>query len=199
MFVVYIEKIDKIKITWRDWIVSHAQGMHAKAWLAFISFTESIFLPIPTIAFLTPILMVNSRRWVYYAAFTTVFSVIGGIVGYFVGVFFFDLIGMKIINFYNLAEQFASAKEMFNGNAFMVNFIGAFTPLPYKIFTLSSGFLQVNFFAFVSASIIGRGMQFFLAAYLTKLYGPLVSKLIFKYFNIIVILIVAVFVLSLVV
>lgn len=199
MYILYVEKMEKIKATWRDWFAARAEGGHAKAWLAFLAFSESIFFPIPTIAFLTPILMVSSKRWVYYATFTTIFSVIGGIVGYFIGVFFFDIVGMKIINFYNLAESFASAKEMFGGNAFIVNFIGAFTPLPYKIFTLSSGFLQVNFFAFLSASIIGRGMQFFLAAYITKLYGPLVSKLIFKYFNIIVILVVVVFLLSLVV
>lgn len=191
------EYIESVKKKWTDWFIHRAHNTHFKAWLAFISFTESIILPFPTVAFMILILMAGAKRWVYYATLTTIFSVIGGVVGYFIGVFFFDTLGVRIVDFYNLTEAVERTRISFENNAFITNFIGAFTPLPYKIFTLSSGFFKINFVSFILASILGRSAQFFLVAYATKVWGAAVSKLAFRYFNIAVLIILLVFIISL--
>lgn len=181
----YIERL-KQKII--DWFFARAQGPMGQFWLALLAFTESIIFPVPTVALLVPILMADAKRWLYFAAFTSGFSILGGIVGYFVGVLFFDLIGAKIIEFYHLGPQMADVTERFNNNAFLVTFIGAFTPIPYKVFVLAAGFLGVNFFAFVLASVLGRSLQFFLVGYVMKVYGKQVTEVVLKYFNYFVVL-----------
>ena len=154
-----------------------------KVWLATVAFAESIIFPIPTSAFLMAVYMAGAKRWFYLAAFTTFFSILGGIVGYFLGLFFFDLIGIKIVGFYHLGEELETAKGLYDENAFSVTLIGAFTPIPYKIFVLAAGFLKVNFFQFLFASILGRGLQFFVVALVMKKYGEHATRLFLKYFN----------------
>ncbi len=193
-----VEYIKNIKINWSDWFRKKAHGNNMKFWLALVAFTESILMPFPTAIFFLFILMAGAKRWLYYAVFTTIFSVLGGIAGYFIGAFFFDTVGVKIIDFYNLSIEVEKIKVLFDGNAFAVNFIGAATPVPYKIFTLTSGFLGINFFSFLSASIVGRFMQFALLGYIAKLFGPTIARLFFKYFNIVVILLIIVFIISLI-
>lgn len=188
--------LDTLKIKWADWFIKRAYSTHFKYWLAAISFSESILFPFPTVVFLILILVAESKKWIYYAGFTTIFSVLGGIAGYIIAAFFFDTVGIKIINFYNLNEEIEYVKVLFEGNAFLVNFIGAFTPIPYKVFVLSSGFLKINFIAFITASILGRSLQFFSIAYLTKVFGSTFSKLLFKYFKIFVFIILIVIILS---
>jgi len=124
-----LQKLEVQKNKLIMWFMARAHGPYAKAWLAFISFTESVILPIPTAAFLVPVLMAGTKRWVYYALFTTFFSVLGGIVGYFIATFFFDVIGIKIVEFYRLVERLEDVKVLYDGNAFFVNFVGAFTPM----------------------------------------------------------------------
>jgi membrane protein YqaA with SNARE-associated domain len=192
MLRAFEEKKDRL-ITW---FFERAHSSHAKAWLAFISFTESFILPIPTVAFLIPILMAGTKRWVYFALLTTFFSVLGGIFGYILALYFFDLIGIRIVEFYNMGEQLEEVKVLYNGNAFFVNFVGAFTPVPYKLFVLSSGFLKINFSAFLAASILGRAMQFFLAGYIMHIFGARITKIVLRYFNIIVLVLIAAFIIS---
>ena len=165
------------------WIKERAEGKGMKAWLATVSFAESIIFPIPTSAFLIAVYMAGAKRWFYLAAFTTFFSILGGIVGYFLGYFFFDAVGVKIVEFYNLGSQFEAAQSLYDKNAFSVTLIGAFTPIPYKIFVLAAGFLKVNFFQFLLASIIGRGLQFFVIALVMKKFGEAATRLFLKYFN----------------
>lgn len=176
--------LDKAKIKWSKWFIDRAYSTHFKFWLAFVSFAESIILPFPTVLFLVLILMAEARKWIYYAGFTTIFSVLGGITAYIIAAFFFDTVGIKIITFYNLNEEMEQIKILFENNAFLVNFIAAFTPVPYKVFTLSSGFLKINFVVFIFASILGRSLQFFSIAYITKVFGVTFSRLLFKYFKI---------------
>lgn len=152
-------------------------------WLAAISFTESIILPLPTAAFLMAIFLAGAKRWFYYAMYTTLFSVLGGIVGYFLGLLFFDTLGIKIIDFYHLQEELSHVQGLYDDNAFWVTLVGAFTPVPYKIFVLTAGFLKANFVAFLIASIIGRGAQFYLIAVLMRKYGETVTKVFLTYFN----------------
>lgn len=178
------DRIKKIKERCTRWLFEHAEGPHGQVWLAIIAFSESIILPVPTIALLVPILMVSAKRWLYFATLASIFSVLGGIVGYFVGVFFFDIIGGRIIDFYSLGSQLVDVTERFNENTFLVIFIGAFTPIPYKVFVLTAGFLKVNFITFVLASVLGRSLQLFLIAYVMRIYGERITAIVLKYLNI---------------
>jgi membrane protein YqaA with SNARE-associated domain len=187
-----LEFIENQKNTWYGWARERAQGKAFKTWLAIIAFSESIILPIPTAVFLLALYGAGAKKWYYYAFFTTLFSILGGMVGYFVGLFFFDAVGAKIVDFYDLGHELEKVKGLYNDNAFWVTFTGAFTPIPYKIFVLTAGFLKVNFVQFIIASIIGRGLQFFLIAFVMKHFGDTATKLVLKYFNYLALFIVAV-------
>lgn len=182
--------IEKQKNRSIEWFFAHTKSGKVKPWLAFIAFIESIIFPIPTVAFLVPVLMAHREKWFSYAVLVTVFSVLGGIVGYFIGFFFFDAVGARIIEFYAFEDKFSQVQDAYNRSAFFVNFLGAFTPLPYKVFVLASGFLQANFIAFLLASIIGRSAQFFLIGYIMHLFGEKITQIFLRYFNIAVLILV---------
>jgi len=173
-----------LKTESRDWFVARAHGPHAKAWLWFLSFSEASILPIPPDILLVAILLAGASRWLYYALITTVASTLGGAFGYLVGSVLFETIGKFIISFYGLESEMLYIAKLFADNAFLAIFSAAFTPIPYKIFTVSAGFFSVDFWTFLLASIIGRGMRFFAIGYITKLWGKQLGRFIFKYFNI---------------
>jgi membrane protein YqaA with SNARE-associated domain len=179
------QKLERFKIQSRDWFVARAHGGHAKFWLTFLSFSDSSFFLLPPDPLLVAILMVKANRWAYYALLTTIASVLGAIFGYLVGAFFFDTLGIAIINFYGLSGEFNYARTIFDENVFAIIFAAAFTPIPFKIFVLLAGFLKVNPVVFLLAAVIGRGSRFFLVAYITKIYGSKMAMLLFHYFNII--------------
>lgn len=166
-----IEKITILQTQSALWFKKRAHGAYAKVWLFFLAFTESSFLFIPPDILLIAILLAHSRQWFYYAILTTVASVLGAVFGYAVAVFFFDTIGVKIIDFYHLGEYVDLTRVLFNDNAFWVIFIAAFTPVPYKVFVLASGFFKVNFFVFLVASIVGRGLRYGIIAYAVHMFG----------------------------
>ena len=176
-----VEKIIALQTRSREWFKKSAHGAYAKAWLFFLSFTESSFLFIPPDILLVAILLVSSRQWFYYATLTTVASVLGAVFGYAVAVFFFDTVGIKIIHFYNLVEYTDTARALFNNNAYWVIFTAAFTPIPYKVFVLAAGFLKVNFFVFLVASIVGRGFRYFVIAYAVHLFGKRATVFLSRY------------------
>ncbi|MEZ4210829.1 MAG: VTT domain-containing protein [Candidatus Paceibacterota bacterium] len=183
----------------QNWITKHAEGPQSAVVLSSVSFAESLFFPIPPDVFLIAIISVRKvQRWFYYATLTTVFSILGGIVGYIVGATFFDTFGQKIIDFYNLSESFEKISVVFKEQTFFAIFAAALTPIPFKIFTLAGGLFKVNFFVFLLAAIIGRAVRFYAVAFITKIYGPSLVKIFFKYFNtislILVVLITLVFI-----
>ncbi len=181
MLVSIIEKITTLQTRSTEWFKERAHGAYAKAWLFFLSFTESSFLFIPPDILLVAILLAGSRQWFHYATLTTIASVLGAVFGYAVAVFFFDTVGIKIIHFYNLEVVMDSVRLLFNNNAFLVIFTAAFTPIPYKVFVLAAGFLKVNFFAFLVASIIGRGMRYFVISYTVHMFGKRAVTLLSRY------------------
>lgn len=180
-----LENMHKLKTGLHHWLKERANSRNAKTWLAVISFSESSFFPIPTIFFLVAIIAFGAKRWVLHASIATIFSVLGGILGYIIGFFFFDTIGSKIIEFYGLTEGLEEAKILYAGSVFLVVFAGAFTPLPYKVFTLSAGFLGAPFLTFLAASIVGRALQLYAAAYIVHVFGENITRIIFKHFTII--------------
>lgn len=169
----------------RSWSVQHAEGPHAKPWLSILSFSEASFFPIPPDVLLIAMLLANkARQWIYLAFLTTTFSVLGGILGYGIGFFFFDIFGDTIISFYGLEDSFLYLKNIFDGAAFWTIFVAAFTPIPYKIFTITAGLFNINFLIFLVASVLGRGIRFFAISFILKLYGEKIANVLYKYFNI---------------
>lgn len=166
------------------WFSARAHGKHAAWWLSFLSFTESICSVVAPDILLIAILLAGSSRWLYYAFLTTVTSVLGGIAGYFIGAFFFDTVGVQVIQFYHLTGAFEEAGKLFDRNTFWVIFTAAFTPIPYKVFVLAGGFFQVDLFQFILGSITGRALRFYLLSYLVHRFGERTLPLFFKYFNV---------------
>ncbi len=161
-----------------------AHGAHAQAWLVFFSFTESSFLLIAPDLLLVAMLLAGSERWFYFATLTVAASVAGGIFGYVIGAFFFDTVGIRVVEFYGIMDEIESMKVLFDANAFWTIFIAAFTPIPYKVFVLAGGFFKIDFLIFIVASILGRGLRYYIIAYIVHLYGERVARILLRYFNI---------------
>lgn len=177
--------LDRTRERIREWSVRHASGPNSKFWLSSLSFSEASFFPVPPDVLLIAILLANkARQWLYYAGLTTIFSVLGGVLGYGIGFFFFDIFGEGIISFYGLESAFVELKNTFDKAAFWAIFAAAFTPIPYKIFTITAGLFNINFLTFIIASILGRGIRFFAIGFILKLYGEKIADILYKYFNI---------------
>ena len=153
--------------------------------LGFISFIESSFFPIPPDVMVIP--MVISKKNDFFKIFliATIFSVLGGILGYIIGVYFFD-IGMWVINFYGYNEKFIHLKNSLNeGSGFLawlsILFLAGFTPLPYKVFTIVSGLISFNLPVFILISLISRGLRFFIVSYLAYKFGNLFTEYMNKH------------------
>ena len=170
----------------------------SKYYLAAVSFIESSFFPIPPDVMVIPMVISKKDDFIKIFLITTIFSVLGGILGYFIGAFFFD-IGMQIMTFYSYEDKLISLKNnLINNEGFYawlgVLFLAGFTPLPYKVFTIASGLIEFNILIFVLISLISRGLRFFIVAYLSYKFGDLFTQFMekhgSKWFTIIGILIV---------
>ena len=170
----------------------------SKYYLAVVSFIESSFFPIPPDVMIIP--MVISKKEDFFKIFliTTIFSLLGGILGYFIGAFFFD-IGIEIMTFYGYEAKLINLKNnLINSEGFYawlgILFLAGFTPLPYKVFTIASGLIGFNILIFIVISLISRGLRFFIVSYLSYKFGNLFTKFMekhgSKWFTIIGILIV---------
>ncbi|MEK7136079.1 MAG: YqaA family protein [Patescibacteria group bacterium] len=177
----------KKKNSWSDrirlWAEKHADEPSTTWWLALMAFTESFIFPIPADVMLVAILT-TSRRWFYYGLVTTVSSVLGGMFGYLIGYAFYDLVGRQIIEFYNFADEMQKVGVLFADNAFWTVLVAAFTPIPDKVMTIAAGFFKISFPVFVIALIFGRGLRFFLVAYLMHWFGPKLGEMMYRYFNV---------------
>ena len=157
----------------------------SKYYLAVVSFVECSFFPIPPDIMVVP--MVISKKKDFFKIFfiATIFSVLGGILGYFIGAFFFE-IGMKIMNFYNYEDKLINFKnDLINSEGFYawlgILFLAGFTPLPYKVFTISSGLIGFNIIIFIIVSLISRGLRFFIVSYLSYKFGNLFTEFMDKH------------------
>ena len=170
----------------------------SKYYLAVVSFIESSFFPIPPDVMIIP--MVISKKDEFFKVFliATIFSVLGGILGYLIGAFFFD-VGMQVMTFYGYENKLISLKEnLINNDGFYawlsILFLAGFTPLPYKVFTIASGLIGFNILIFIFISLISRGLRFFIVSYLSYKFGDLFTEFMnkhgSKWFTIIGILIV---------
>ena len=170
----------------------------SKYYLAIVSFVESSFFPIPPDVMVIP--MVISKKDDFFKIFliATIFSVLGGVIGYLIGSFFFDL-GMQVMTFYGYQDNLIVLKNnLLNSEGFFawlgILFLAGFTPLPYKVFTIASGLIGFNILIFIIISLISRGLRFFIVSYLSYKFGNLFTQFVekhgSKWFTIIGILIV---------
>jgi membrane protein YqaA with SNARE-associated domain len=155
-----------------------ARSRYAVHILALISFIESIFFPIPPDVMLAPMAMAKPERAVYYATITTVFSVLGGIVGYYLGVWAFPTLVEPFLQQMNYMDKYAIIHAWFDEWGFWVVFIAGFSPIPYKLFTVTAGLAGVGFLPFVIASVTSRGLRFFLVSILMAKGGPKLENFI---------------------
>tara|TARA_A100001015_G_scaffold255621_1_gene297183 strand:+ start:224 stop:811 length:588 start_codon:yes stop_codon:yes gene_type:complete len=150
--------------------------------LGFLSFFESIIIPIPPDILLVPMVLSNRKKWLFFSVLCTVLSVIGGIAGYLIGYLFWGNLGSHIISFYNAGDEISVLKEQFSKYGLFIILFAGFTPLPYKIFTIGSGLLSFNFFIFIVCSLISRGLRFITLSYLVYKYGNRSLKFVEEYF-----------------
>jgi membrane protein YqaA with SNARE-associated domain len=140
-----------------------ARHPHAPWYLGGLSFAESSFFPIPPDVMLAPMSLANPNRAVWFATLTTVTSVLGGMFGYLIGMFFFELVE-PLLQEGRYGEGFAVAGQWFEKWGFLAVFAAGFSPIPYKVFTIAAGVVGMAFLPFVLASLIGRGLRFYLVA-----------------------------------
>lgn len=147
-----------------DRVLVWSKHPKAERYLAAISFAEASFFPIPTVLMMAPMALASPRRAWWLAALTTVFSVLGGVAGYFIGAYLFDAVGQPIIDFYHAGEKFEQMKIWFSEYGVLLLFIAGVSPVPYKLFTITAGVLNMALLPFILVSLLGRGVQYFVVA-----------------------------------
>lgn len=171
-----------------DWVLHWAETPYA-AWALFIlAFAESSFFPIPPDVLLIAVAIAMPKRSFYFALLCSVASVLGGALGYLIGLKFMEAVGYSIINFYGYNEQFHQLQSLFQQYDFWVVSMAGFTPIPYKVFTIASGACGLNFLTFMISSVVSRSARFFLVGTLIYIFGEPVKEFIDKYFNLLTIL-----------
>ena len=148
-----------------------------------LCFFESIVFPFPQEVFMIPMMASDRDRIFKIAWFALLGSLFGAIAAYFIGMYLFESIGMYILNLYGLYETFTNFSDQVSEYGFLYVFVGGFTPVPFKIITLSSGFIGINFLIFIAASIISRSIRFFLIGYIIWKFGEDIMKSFEKRLN----------------
>ncbi len=170
-----------------NWTLEKAQHKNAKWYLSLISFAESSFFPIPPDILLIPMALASKARALFYAFMCTLFSVLGGILGYAIGYFFYNSVGIYIVDFYHLENSFSVFESYYKEFGILIVLGAGITPFPYKFITIASGVFGLNIFMFIVVSIIGRGLRFYLIAILLYFFGERIKLIIDNYFNILTI------------
>lgn len=167
-----------------DLALRWARHKHAAKYLGGLSFAESVFFPIPPDVMLAPMSLSQPERAWRFALITTIASILGGITGYWLGYFAFDVWLSPLIEQWGYTHKIDKAMQWFTDYGVWVVFLAGFSPIPYKIFTVSAGFLQMAFFPFLLASAVGRGARFFLVAGLMQWGGEKMENTLRQYVEI---------------
>jgi membrane protein YqaA with SNARE-associated domain len=161
-----------------DRVLALAASRQAPLWLGIVSFAESSFFPIPPDALLIPMVLARPERAYRLALLCTLASVAGGILGYFIGYALYDAVAAPLIHFYHYEAAAQAFVDRFQQYGLWVILIKGLTPIPYKIVTITSGLAHFNFAVFVAASVVTRGLRFFLLAFLLNRFGHPVRSFI---------------------
>ena len=169
-----------------EWVLSWAETPYGSVALFLLAFAESSFFPIPPDVLLIALAVGAHKKAFRFAAICTAGSVLGGMVGYLIGWQFMAVVGDRIVALLHLQDKFEVAKNLYHTWDVWVVFVAGFTPIPYKVFTISAGLFKINFPLFVLASLVGRAGRFFLVAAILYFFGPTVKNFIDRYFNLLV-------------
>lgn len=160
-----------------------ASRPNALAWLFAIAFIESSFFPIPPDIMIIPMVLACQKDAYKIATTATIASVLGGFFGYAIGVFGYEVIAKPLLNFYGYMENFHKFEEAYHQYGAWIVFIAGLTPIPYKLITIASGIVRLDLLIFGIASILARGLRFYLIAWLLKRYGEPMKTFIEKNLN----------------
>ncbi len=170
-----------------NWVIGFARSKHGATALFFLSFAESSFFPVPPDVLLGPLTLGAPKNWLKFAVWCSIASVIGGVFGYCIGMFLWAVIGEWVLTHLAWAGLTAANFEVFQAwydrYDFLIVFLCGFTPLPYKVCTISAGIAVINFPGFLIASTVSRSARFFLVAGLFGWKGEQIRPLVEKYFN----------------
>ena len=178
-----------------------AAHKRSKIFLAIMSFVESSFFPIPPDIMIVPMVIAKKNDYLKVFLIATLFSALGGLLGYFIGLYFFE-IGMSVVEFYGYEKKLINLKEgLSKGSGLYIwlatLFLAGFTPLPFKVFTITSGMIGFNLFIFFLICLISRGLRFFIVSYLSYKFGDTFNRFMktnaAKWFTLLGILIVLIF------
>lgn len=174
-----------------------ARGPNAERGLWAVSFAESSFFPLPPDLMLIPMAAAEPSKWFRYALGCTIASVLGGLLGYAIGMFLMDTIGTAILNFFGYAgERRAELEAFYDQYGAWFIFLKGLTPIPYKLVTIISGALHFSLPIFIVASIITRGLRFFAVAWIAQRFGPALIPVIERRMGIVLLGVIAVIVVA---
>lgn len=173
----------------RVWITREENERSVFLVLAFVAFTESIVFPLPVDIFTLGLSSLRPKRWFSYALIATLFSVFGALTAYLIGLHF-SHVAYRIADMFHYRQGMEQVIHAFQSSSFLSIFTSAFTPIPYKVFTLSAGVASLPLLPFVSASLLGRGFRFFLESFLGMKFGEELAKKHMRKVNIISFLVV---------
>ncbi len=171
-----------------DWVVGLSERPNAVRTLFVIAFAESSFFPIPPDVLLIPLAIGNPRRALRFAALCTAGSSLGALLGYFLGLEFYEVIGQRIVAFYSVGEQYERVQALYQQWDVVAIALAGFTPIPFKIFTITAGVFKINLLTFTIVVVLSRGARFFLLGGLIWRFGPSIRNFVDRYFNLLVIL-----------
>lgn len=176
-----------------DWVLSLAHHKHSTTALFLLSFSESSFFPIPPDVLQIALTLERRARAWWYAGVNTVGSVLGGVLGYLIGVWGWAAVGPFFFRHVPgfTPEHFETVKGLYAGHAFLAILTAAFTPIPYKVFTITAGVFGVPLWALVVGSVLGRGGRFYLVAAIFYLFGPPAKRFVERYFNLLTLVFIA--------
>ncbi len=168
-----------------DWTLHWADTRWGPAALGVLAFTESSFFPVPPDPLLMALALGKPKKSLHFALLCTACSVVGGVLGYFIGMYLWQAVDQLFFQYVPgfTEKNFRYVEGKYQENAFLAIFAAAFTPIPYKVFTVASGVFQTGLAVLVSASVLGRGMRFFLVAGLLRWIGEPAKHFIDRYFN----------------
>ncbi len=155
-----------------DWCIAAAGKPHASWIMGIVSFVESSFFPIPPDAMLIPMSLARPDRAYFYATLCTVTSVAGGVLGYVIGAYLYDSVGLWLMQLYGYGDKIEAFREAYAEWGAWIIVLKGMTPIPYKIVTIASGFAAYPILPFILLSFVARGMRFYMLAFLLNRYGP---------------------------
>ena len=163
-----------------DWMMRNASGRHAWTALAGLTFAEASFFPIPTDIMLIPMVLADRKRAFVLAGWCTLWSVIGGALGYAIGAYLYRSLGQWLIQLYHLGSDMQTFQAWYGRYGAWVILIKGFTPIPYKLVTITSGFAHYSFWVFMLMSAVTRGGRYLLVAGLLYWKGEVARRFIEK-------------------